>query len=102
MEKFVIGEIAILQNTTKAGLDGLEVTIIGEFKRRRYTHPNRQGQMEGDCWYISNPGNYSLNAAEADQLKKKRPPQDWVKLCKLDQAPNSVVKGLEKLGIVTY
>lgn len=85
-ETFSVGEIVVIQNASKPGFNGMEVTITGGL----------------GCRYMRHVGPvfcYELSFHDADglpylarphQIRKRRPPQDWVKLCQLDDLPREV------------
>lgn len=89
MENFEVGEIAIFQNAKyHPFLNGLECLVIEEYRYRKYV--DGSPQPGAYCWIVEF-ADYPIEggwSAEKGQLKKKRPPQDWTKLCKLDTLPD--------------
>lgn len=90
-QRFEVGEVAIF-NRPGSRFDGMEVTISAALHlalvRDRKTELEAYGYVygiEGDF----GPKRHGVAqwCAPPDQLRKKRPPQDWVKLCRLDEVP---------------
>lgn len=92
---FKIGEIAILQNGVKhPEFDGMEVEVVA------IPQPFDQ-HWPGEPWYtgagfyrvklpfVRENGSPYLQSLP-HQLRKRRPPQDWVKLCNLTDLPREV------------
>lgn len=84
-ERFEIGEVAIMQNLTfYLEYNGMECTVIGALAMREAANP-RTGKIENVFGYrVDVPGHAAKAVLEPHQLRKRRPPQDWVKLCQLD------------------
>lgn len=86
-DTFKLGEIAILCNATiLAEYNGQECQIIGPLTTRaaRSTVTNETVYLFG---YRVAVADGKTLAVEPQQLRKKRPPQDWQKLCNLDDVP---------------
>lgn len=87
---FKIGEIAIY---TRPGspYNGTEVMIVGPLiPRVGNDHLTGTPYVEYDGYQITPnelPGRYG---AKPEWLRKRRPPQDWVKLCNLHDIPREV------------
>lgn len=86
MSTFEIGEVAIFHDPGN-GYHGKEVTIIGPLEhgmllvgRNRYRAHWHHAVDVMDCY-----GKPSY--APVEYLRKRRPPQDWKSLCKLDEIP---------------
>ena len=85
---FKVGEIAIIaavdHPNVRGDWVGKEVEILGPLE-----------QFRGEASYrISHPLGRLANAYAAQRhLRKRRPPQDWVKLCNLTDIPREVVHG---------
>ena len=91
---FEIGEIAVFcaHKFTPVRL-GQEVEIIGALKVRRTWWPvPGENEHRPLCYKVRFPDGLSSNL-EPWQLRKRRPPQDWVKLCNLHDIPREVVHG---------
>jgi len=78
---------------------GDEVRIAGPLRCRRI-FDSRDGRIiEADAYEIDAPtswigGDPKLPwCAEPHELRKRRPPQDWVKLCNLTDVPREVAHG---------
>ena len=90
-QRFVVGEVAIF-NRPGSRFDGMEVTIsVGlhfALVRDQKTGQDAYGYVygiEGD-FGPKRPGVVNW-CTPPDHLRKKRPPQDWVKLCRLAELP---------------
>lgn len=88
-EKFEVGEIAIAQDWLgMPEVNGTEVTVIGPLTwktcrevstgRVSTKYRYRVRSFAGDTW------------SPPEKLRKRRPPQDWVKLCRLNDLPREV------------
>lgn len=90
IESFSVGEIAILQNCPFApSFNGQECTVV---------HLPQPSNFVARNGKITSAGNYTIESVDGEwlqvpprQLRKRRPPQDWVKLCKLDSLPQEEV-----------
>lgn len=83
MSRFSVGEIAIIAKSDRAEFTvGSEVTILDVMPVGHYANIIFAEQI----YQISGPdsGRYFIRQSG---LRKKRPPQDWQKLCKLDRIP---------------
>lgn len=80
MSKFVVGEVAIVTYSALSFLPaGSDVTILevaadSKWQYRLDVKPP-EPWPDGDVWTCD------------AHLRKKRPPQDWKRLCQLDAAP---------------
>jgi hypothetical protein len=90
-QRFEVGEVAIFSRPGSR-FDGIEVSITEALHfalvRDQRTDRSAYGyvySIEGD-FGPKRPGVTHWVAPPAD-LRKKRPPQDWVKLCRLDEIP---------------
>lgn len=87
-EKFDVGEIAIMQACQLPANEGRECEVmelpqaVDYFAANgKWTYAGRYTvRCSGDEWYQVRP----------EQLRKRRPPQDWVKLCNLTDTPREV------------
>lgn len=74
MSQFQVGEVAIIVYSALPEFPvGTEVTVLRISRRFIETH------------YVIHEDNLSVVYAAERCLSKKRPPQDWVKLCRLDE-----------------
>lgn len=78
-ETFEVGELAIIA----AGwiLDGMDVTVVSELRESLCVSTGVWDWVYDITGPGLPPGQW---CAPPRQLRKKRPPQDWAKLCKLD------------------
>ncbi len=78
MSKFAVGEIAVVLNTVPK-FAGMEVTVLQVEDASDYTNT-----CHGNLYITSaHPEFLFCDCA----LRKKRPPQDWRRLCNLDDVP---------------
>ncbi len=97
MSSFEVGEIAIYYRPGH-NCHGREVKIISGLSRSelRNSAHRRVGTYEG--YEIEMPGMKPpigcAFVATPEQLRKRRPPQDWAKLCNLDAMPKLAPKEL--------
>lgn len=82
MSTFKVGEIADLVYS-RFGNDGHECTVTGPLQLRL----NKVTRLEEVAYAIEVSGKPYM--ALPDQLRKRRPPQDWAKLCNLEELPTS-------------
>lgn len=77
-ERFAIGEVGILTVSGNAGPKGGEVTVVGELR-----------MIRGDwCYPVDVKNAWGLPImVERQNLRKKRPPRDDLKLVRWDQCP---------------
>lgn len=88
-ESFSVGEIAIYCNGTfETGYDGQECEVVGQLMWRWATHPD--GTRHAYHAYRTHAQDGQVIISEPHQLRKRRPPQDWVKLCRLTDLPREV------------
>lgn len=80
-EYFAVGEIAEIVYSRYERGQGMECTIVAPLRLRR----NTITALIEDCYVIEVEG--EKYCALPDQLRKKRPPQDWMSLCHLDEVP---------------
>lgn len=74
MSQFQVGEVAVIAYSILPEFPvGMEVTVLRISARFIGTH------------YVIHEDETSIVYAAERCLRKKRPPQDWVKLCKLDE-----------------
>lgn len=91
-ESFSVGEVAIWVREGSPNY-GREVTIAGPLQLVNAWQPDGsciydyRYPMDADFAPVSPHGNGWC--AHPDWLKKRRPPQDWVKLCQLDNLPQT-------------
>jgi hypothetical protein len=83
-ERFEVGEVAITQHYLTLRYNGLEVIVIGlpEWSKSRY----KGGEICPETLL------YPVQWPDGDKtwepfwkLRKRRPPQDWITLCHLDE-----------------
>jgi hypothetical protein len=92
-ETFEVGEIAVIKwvlDPAFAYMIGTEVLVIGPLKWRDYAWPRYDGVLGAECYVIRRADSYEC-CADPRQLRKRRPPQDWAKICHLDSLPLDVV-----------
>ena len=77
-ETFKVGEIAILTVSGACGSVGDEVEVRGSVN----------DEFWGFQWIIR--GNGLELMCNRGSIRKRRPPQDWVKLCNLTDVPREV------------
>lgn len=85
-DRFAVGEVAIYVGP-ESPWRGFEVTVMGPLTHKRWQ--GRDGKMyESDCYHIQIPYvNEDFLIAEPHELRKKPPPQDWVRICRLSERP---------------
>lgn len=92
MAIFSVGEIAIFQNArVEPAHNGQECEVVqplGDYVMRPHEWYPQGRPYTG--YVIRFQGDNDVYAAAPDQLRKRRPPQDWVKLCNLDKIPEEV------------
>ena len=80
MSKFAVGEVAeVIFSLLPEVPAGTDVTIV------EVLEPGKLVQYLVDPGFRPKEGGW-YGACDSN-LRKKRPPQDWVKLCKLDSVP---------------
>lgn len=95
MSTFAIGEVAIY-NLPLALLHGAEVTVISELRHGR-VYSNHSGFCRQEPYYLVDSPQFTAEERAAGpcaapwQLRKRRPPQDWKQMCKLDEVPSDCV-----------
>jgi len=86
--RFEIGEVAILIGSINwPEYNGQEVTVIGGLKPRSYWADRQHTRSNIDLRYLVEAADGHIFAAPPSRLRKRRPPQDWVRLCRLNEAP---------------
>lgn len=90
-ETFSVGEVAIFWCEGDK-FHKTEVTIISPLERQLCIDRDSGAIFYDRVYRISAPGvSQECNpCAPPRYLRKKRPPPDWVKLCKLDEVPKKV------------
>ena len=93
-DSFSVGEIAILVNqapwvTKPYYSDGTEVSIVQGLSSHQL-EDKRFPELR--CYVIATPDGCEW-AAVPEMLRKRRPPQDWMKLCNLTNEPREVTCG---------
>jgi hypothetical protein len=90
-ESFSVGEIAILQKLECfPEYNGYEVKIIGPLEYRSAWNQLRNENVWQMGYRCELPGYPRKIVVEPYQLRKRRPPQDWSKLCNLTDLPREV------------
>lgn len=83
---FSVGEVAVY-NRPESKFHGMDVVVTGPLAQRYWSDPLGRGGG-GWCYRISIAGlDDDFIVAEPHELRKRRPPQDWVKLCRLTDRP---------------
>lgn len=95
-QTFSVGEVAIVLVGCDCGRQcfgaGDEVTVrLPLMPRLIYTG---RGSVLIDCYIVERHGHDF--AAMPQVLRKRRPPQDWTKLCNLDGVPKSNAEAIEQ------
>lgn len=95
MSTFAVGEVAIYL-CPNTHLHGTEVTITSALQYHRIYDWNIHGPVECSFYEFDSPliTTYERSmrpCARPEELLKRRPPQDWQILCKLDEAPSDCV-----------
>lgn len=94
-QRFEIGEIAIFVGTNGDRLEspgcaqtplGAEVQIVGGYELRKVR--TVKGPVMAERYLCLWQGTHYC--AKPSWLRKRRPPQDWVRLCSLDSLPREV------------
>lgn len=87
MDTFEVGEVAIAQNLTyRPEKNGLEVIVRSRLYFANWISTSGNGFGEG--WgYDVKWSDGDITFQEPWELRKRRPPQDWAKLCELDNIP---------------
>ena len=86
-ETYEIGEVAIL-SAADPRINGTEVTVTGQLQWKRMRGRVSREIYEGPAYPISGPGLIEGRSwAPPYQLRKRRPPQDWIQLCRLAERP---------------
>jgi hypothetical protein len=91
-ERFEVGEVAIL-NREGSRWHTQEVTVISALQDFCWIDEQEGRWHSGAAYEIKIPdynGPFRW-VAEPRELKKRRPPQDWVKLCRLTERTDEVV-----------
>lgn len=91
-DSFNVGEIAIYCDPNvhlNASYNGQECTIDSPLEWRM---PRSQltGKLVPTYGYKTIARDGRIFTCRPDQLRKKRPPQDWVKLCNLQESPREL------------
>lgn len=87
-EKFEVGEVAIFW-CPGGYCHGMDVAIVSPLYPGQYL---RDGQIHSDLIHQVDCPQFRSGfvwACPVGNLRKKRPPQDWVTLCKLDSVPKA-------------
>lgn len=91
-ETFKVGEVAILvHSNVRPEYDGQECVVL-DGPRDRFIWLNRErtrGEYASNR-YLVQTGDGTRFSPPAERLRKRRPPQDWVKLCRLNEVPNAM------------
>lgn len=89
-ERFDVGEVAVY-NRPESKFHGMDVVVNGPLACRNIV---RLSGVVDLCWsyeidadFGRKPPNGNGWAVEPHMLRKRRPPQDWVKLCRLTDRP---------------
>jgi hypothetical protein len=87
-ETFEVGEVAIYHKPTSC-FSGTEVTVVGPLEVRRVWRdgPTSMLSYQVDADFGRPPPNGVGWAVEPHRLRKRRPPQDWIRLCRLTESP---------------
>jgi hypothetical protein len=86
-QHFEVGEVAVGQNARwRLCRNGMECVVTGALAYRRFSCPSVEGHSSGVCYKVR-WADGDETCAWPDQLRKRRPPQDWVKLCRLNEVP---------------
>lgn len=92
-ERFEVGEVAIYHRPGSR-VHGHEVTVLAGFQDRLCydtltgdTRVIAGYEISVPSWYGSPPYGGSW-MAERHELRKRRPPQDWARLCDLNEIPS--------------
>lgn len=97
MSTFAVGEIAIIHAPELPDWHGTEVAILSPLRHGTLWIKNQLRT----CWYHlidprrPLPQGWGAFSAPVDMLRKRRPPQDWARLCQLDAAPVDAKSTLE-------
>lgn len=89
MAHFTVGEVAIYWRPTSA-CHRMECTIMDGLKDRMWACPTTGETGKAAAYEIEFAGLLGPWVAEPCELRKRRPPQDWVKLCHLTDIPREV------------
>lgn len=93
MNKFEVGEVAIYYRPGH-NCHGHEVTILSGLNLSELKNAAGRLVRTAACYDIEMPGHCPplgcVYAATPDQLRKRRPPQDWRTLCNLDEVPQAL------------
>lgn len=87
-ERFEIGEVAIFHNPS-SDFHGQEVEIVME-RHFAYWKNVDSGEEGGDYGYEIKWADGDITFQLETDLRKRRPPQDWVKLCRLTERMDEV------------
>ena len=91
MDKFSVGEVAILQSLDYfSRYNGMECTVIGGLGLWNCFNHRTQKDEHVFGYRVDLPCHYTCGIVEPHQLRKRRPPPDWVKLCNLTDVPREV------------
>jgi hypothetical protein len=89
-ESFKVGEIAVLCNATiLAEYNGQECQVIGPLTTRAARSLSTGGTVYLFGYRVVVADGKTL-AVEPQQLRKRRPPQDWKAICNLTDAPREL------------
>lgn len=86
-DTYEVGEVAIY---TAVGSQhhGCEVTVTGALEMRAWMNPRGAtgNSLSYEIVFVGDAPDDDY-VAEPHELRKRRPPQDWVKLCRLNEEP---------------
>ena len=90
-DRFAVGEVAIVVSDDPR-FDGTEVTVLGPLEWKKVYGWIQGDTREGFFYPVHTallpeppPGSHCWCPPE--QLRKRRPPQDWVRICRLSERP---------------
>jgi hypothetical protein len=91
-ERFEVGEVAITVNCQFPENNGHEVIILSE---REFFRAYKAGTYPlvsvGEDWGYHVQWEDGRKSYQFEhQLRKRHPPQDWVKLCRLTECPDEI------------
>lgn len=91
--QFAIGEIAVICNMPEpvARWNGEELAITGPCEFRKWKLITDKSIHREGLAYKGKLSTGKEVCIRPEHLRKRRPPQDWMKLCRLDQVPQKGV-----------
>jgi hypothetical protein len=95
MSTFEVGEVAIFHDPGMPR-HGREVTVISALQYGEIVL-NDGTMIWAWAYSIESPGDEACASycAMPENLRKRRPPQDWQQLCRLDEVPSDCVRERE-------